>query len=118
MSFIGDKYIFFGDDAGRLHKVDVTGASAPGWPVQAAGAIRSSPVWVPGSAVGIAQNYVYFGCDDGYIYAFDADTGARRAGWPVATGGPVRADLVVDPDDRTLKVGSTDGKTYALSIGP
>ncbi|OGR38025.1 MAG: hypothetical protein A2X29_03300 [Elusimicrobia bacterium GWA2_64_40] len=118
VTFSGTKYIFFGDDDGRLHKVDATGASAPGWPLQAGGAIRSSPVWVPGSAVGIAQNYVYFGCDDGYVYAFDADTGTRRAGWPVATGGPVRADLVVDPDDRTIKVGSTDGKTYTLYIGP
>ncbi|MDD2806694.1 MAG: fibronectin type III domain-containing protein [Elusimicrobiales bacterium] len=118
VSFLGTKYVFFGDDGGRLHKVDVTGASAPGWPVQAGGMIRSSPVWVPGATVGIAQNYVYFGCDDGYIYAIDADTGARRPGWPVATGGPVRADLVVDPDDRTIKVGSTDGKTYTLYIGP
>ncbi len=118
VTFYGTKYIFFGDDAGRMHKVAATGVSAAGWPIQVGGAIRSSPVWVPGSAVGVAENYIYFGCDDGYIYAFDADTGARRGGWPVATGGPVRADPVIDPDSRALVVGSADGKTYTLNVGP
>jgi len=108
------KYVFFGDDAGRLHKVSAAdGTSAPGWPFQAGAAIKSSPVWVPG-----AVNYVYFGCDDGYIYALDADTGVRRTGWPVATGGPVRADIVIDPDNWRLVVGSGDGKTYVLEIAP
>ncbi|MFA7008369.1 MAG: fibronectin type III domain-containing protein [Elusimicrobiales bacterium] len=108
------KYVFFGDDAGRLHKVSAAdGASAPGWPFQAGAAIRSSPVWVPG-----AVSYVYFGCDDGYIYAINADTGVMRSGWPVATGGPVRADIVIDPDNGRLMVGSGDGKTYVLEITP
>jgi hypothetical protein len=112
------KYVFFGDDAGRLHKVDAaTGAGAPGWPFQAGGAIRSSPVWAPAS-LGGGQPYVYFGCDDGYIYAVNANTGALRSGWPVATGGPVRSDPVLDPDALTLIVSSNDGKTYTLYVGP
>ncbi|OGS08806.1 MAG: hypothetical protein A2270_02945 [Elusimicrobia bacterium RIFOXYA12_FULL_51_18] len=113
-------YIYFGDDAGRLHKVDKTyGTSAPGWPFQAGGAIRSSPVLVPDSYINQGgQDYVYFGCDDGYVYSVSAGDGVLRSKWPVATGGPVRADLVIDPDSGTLVVGSTDGKTYVLNLAP
>ena len=113
------KYAYFGDDAGRLHKVNAAnGTSAAGWPFQAGGAIKSSPVWVPGGSVGLAQDYVYFGCDDGYIYAVDANTGAPRSGWPVATGGPVRADIIIDTDNKRLVAVSGDGKTYVLNVGP
>lgn len=116
------KYVFFGDDGGRLRKVDAA-SGALVWTFQAGGAIRSSPVVVPGAWVGLAQDYLYFGCDDGYIYGVDANTGALRSGWPVATGGPVRADPVTDlsdadPGKRVLVVGSNDGKTYTLNIGP
>ncbi len=113
-------YIFFGDDAGRLHQVKKSdGTSAAGWPFQAGAAIRSSPVYVPDGSVPQGGNdYVYFGCDDGYIYAVDAITGVLRQGWPVATGGPVRADPVIDTDNSTLVIGSNDGKTYVLYIGP
>ena len=104
------KYVFFGDDEGRLRKVDATyGGSLPAaWTFQAGGAIRSSPIVVGG--------YVYFGCDDGYIYSISADTGLLRTGWPVATGGPVRADPVTDGN--RLVIGSNDGKTYVLDIAP
>ncbi|MBI4655605.1 MAG: PQQ-binding-like beta-propeller repeat protein [Elusimicrobia bacterium] len=112
------KYIFYGNDDGYLHKVSTYGVSAAGWPFQAGGAIRSSPVWVPHSAVDQGgPDYVYFGCDDGYIYAVNVNTKVLRTGWPVATGGPVKADPVIDPDNKTLVVGSTDGKTYVLYIG-
>ena len=119
MTFYGTKYIYFGDDLGRLHKVDAaTGAGEPGWPFQAGGAIRSSPVWLPDSAAFPqgGADYVYFGCDDGYIYAINAVTGAHRQGWPVATGGAVRTDIVADPDAGTIIAESGDGKTYVLKI--
>jgi outer membrane protein assembly factor BamB len=63
-------------------------------------------------------DYVYFGCDDGLIYAVNADTGQLRDGWPVATGGAVRAAPVVDAENRVLIIGSGDGKVYVLAIGP
>ena len=115
---VGSLYVFFGDDAGRLHKVSSEGVTASGWPFQAGGAIRSSPVMVPSWYLGNAVDYVYFGCDDGFIYALNANTGALRDGWPVATGGAVRADPVVDPDAKTLILPSGDGKTYVIYIGP
>lgn len=113
------KYMYFGNDAGRLYKVD----AASGTPVmtfQANGAIRSSPVAVPAAFSGLVagEDYVYFGCDDGYIYAVNTNTGQLRSGWPVATGGAVRSDPVADLDNLTLMVGSSDGKTYVLYIGP
>jgi len=115
----GTKYLFIGDDAGKLHKLDAaTGAEA--WAFQANGQIRSSPVLVPAAFVGLGaeEDYVYFGCDDGFIYAVNGNTGQLRDGWPVATGGSVRADPVVDIENLVLIIGSNDGKTYVLSIGP
>lgn len=119
-NFDGVRYAFFGDDAGRMHKVSTQTWSEPaGWPFHAGGPIRSSPVIVSsGSVAGVFANYVYFGCDDGYIYGVNIDTGQLRSGWPVATGGTVRADVVVDTVEKTLTVGSSDGRTYVLNIGP
>jgi hypothetical protein len=124
--FGGKKYVFFGDDAGRMHMVSTATWTEPaGWPFQAGGPIRSSPVVVPAGFIpGLpaGEDYVYFGCDDGYIYGVNVNTGVRRQGWPVATGGPVRADPATDIDSDTgkynLVVGSTDGRTYTLKIGP
>jgi|GEM_PF-1956207 len=108
--------IYFGDDAGKLHKVNAaTGLSAPGWPFQAGGRIRSSPVVVN---YGAGADYVYFGCDDGYIYAIKASDGSRRTGWPVYAGAPVNVDVIADPDNQTLIATSADGRVHVLYIGP
>jgi len=119
-TFGGVRYVFYGDDAGKVHKVStVTWSEPAGWPFQAGGAVRSSPVPVPAANIaGETNDYVYFGCDDSYIYAVNANTGVLRSSWPVATGGPVRADPMIDTDNRTLTVGSTDGRVYTLDIKP
>lgn len=120
-NFGGGKYVFFGDNAGRLHKVSTTtwlDDTGAGWPFQAGGAIRTLPVPMQAGWQGLpaGQDHVYFGCDDGYIYAVNIHTGQLRDGWPVATGGPVRGDLVFD--GLTLIVSSMDGRTYGIYIGP
>ncbi len=117
----GAKHLFFGADNGRLYKLNAaTGAFI--WAFQAGGAIRSSPVVVPHDFYGLGlpagEDYVYFGCDDGGIYAVNANTGQRREGWPVFTGGPVRGDVIMDPDTRTVSAGSNDGRLYTLYVGP
>jgi outer membrane protein assembly factor BamB len=115
----GGKFVFFGADNGKLYKVDAANGTLA-WAYQTGGAIKGMPVVVPGIYVGMSgQDYVYFGSDDGYIYALNAATGGIRGStWPVKTGGPVRAAPVIDIEHRTLVVGSGDGKTYTLSIGP
>jgi outer membrane protein assembly factor BamB len=117
----GTKYVFFGADNGRLYKLNAATGDLV-WSFQAGGAIRSSPVVVPSNFEGLGlaegEDYVYFGCDDGKIYAVNGNTGAIRTGWPVSTGGPVRADPVYDPDSKTISVGSNDGRLYTLYVGP
>jgi len=64
---------------------------------------------VIGSAV-VDAGTVYFGSNDGQIYALDAANGRRR--WNVATGGPVPATPAIAQG--TLYTPSYDGKFYAI----
>ena len=64
--------------------------------------IVSSPVF--------AEKVIYFGGDDGNIYAVDAESGVQL--WKYSTGGPVPATPAVV--DGTVYAGSYDGKFYAL----
>ena len=73
------------------------------WKFPTGDRIVSSPVWSDG--------VVYFGGDDGNIYAVAAETG--RQIWKQATGGPSPSTPAVI--DGTLYVVSYDGKLYALN---
>jgi len=66
--------------------------------------IVSSPVY--------ADDTIYFGGDDGNIYAVGTADGRQR--WKRATGGPVAATPAIVGD--TLYVASYDGRFYALDI--
>jgi outer membrane protein assembly factor BamB len=72
------------------------------WKFATGDRIVSSPV--------IEGKTIYFGGDDGNIYAVDAESG--RQVWKRTTGGPVSATPAVE--NGTLYVGSYDGKFYAL----
>jgi eukaryotic-like serine/threonine-protein kinase len=72
------------------------------WKFPTGDRIVSSPVWSDG--------VVYFGGDDGNIYAVATETG--RQIWKQATGGPSPSTPAVI--DGTLYVVSYDGKLYAL----
>jgi outer membrane protein assembly factor BamB len=58
----------------------------------------------------IAQNTVYLGSGDGYVYALDADSGALR--WKFRTGNVVHASPAIAND--TIYIGSWDSFFYAL----
>jgi outer membrane protein assembly factor BamB len=53
---------------------------------------------------------VYFGSDDGYLYALNAANGSLI--WNYSTGGPVKSSPAVV--DCVVYVGSNDGKVYAI----
>ncbi len=72
------------------------------WKFPTGDRIVSSPVF--------ADNVIYFGGDDGNVYAVDAVTG--RQIWKHRTGGPVPSTPAISGG--LVYVGSYDGKFYAL----
>ncbi len=72
------------------------------WKFPTGDRIVSSPVW--------SNGVIYFGGDDGNIYAVDAESGRQL--WKQATGGPVPSTPAVV--DGTIYAVSYDGKLYAL----
>jgi outer membrane protein assembly factor BamB len=72
------------------------------WTFPTGDRIVSSPVYQDGA--------IYFGGDDGNVYAVDAADGHQL--WKRTTGGPVAATPAISGE--TLYVGSYDGKFYAL----
>ena len=75
------------------------------WAFPTGNRVISSPVMQAGT--------LYFGSDDGNVYAVDAASGRQL--WKRATKGPVPATPAVAGD--TLYVGSYDGHFYALNAG-
>ncbi len=62
------------------------------------------------SSPAVADGKVFFGLNDGYIYALDAFNGTQV--WSYKTGGPVRSSPAIS--DGLLFVGSDDGYLYAI----
>src|SRR5262245_40319643 len=73
------------------------------WKFSTGERVVSSPVWSDG--------VIYFGGDDGNVYAVEATTG--RQIWKQATGGPVPSTPAVVGG--TVYAVSYDGKLYALA---
>lgn len=73
------------------------------WKFATGDRIVSSPVW--------QENVLYFGGDDGNVYAVDATNGHQI--WKRTTGGPVPSTPAVFGG--IVYVGSYDGKFYALN---
>ena len=73
------------------------------WKFPTGDRVISSPVF--------KDNVIYFGSDDGNVYAVDATTGHQI--WKRSTNGPVPATPAIA--DGTVYIGSYDGKFYALN---
>jgi len=73
------------------------------WKFQTGDRVISSPV--------CQEKVLYFGSDDGNIYAVDAEKGDQL--WKRATGGPAPSTPAVA--NETVYAGSYDGKFYALN---
>ncbi len=72
------------------------------WSFQTGGTLRS--------AISYAAGILYFGCDDGNVYALDAQTGEQK--WVCPVGGPVVSSPYIG--DGVLYIGCDDGKLYAI----
>src|SRR5512138_243505 len=86
--------VYSGDAPRQFHRVK--------WTFPTGDRIVSSPVHAAG--------VIYFGGDDGNVYAVSAADGRQL--WKRGTGGPVSATPAVA--DATVYFGSYDGKFYAL----
>jgi outer membrane protein assembly factor BamB len=74
------------------------------WTFTTGARVVSSPVWRDGT--------LFFGSDDGNVYAVDAATGRQR--WMARTDGPVPSTPALDGD--RLFALSYDGRLYALDV--
>ncbi len=97
--------MFRGDTAhtGAIHGAAPRQFHRVKWKFATGDRIVSSPVW--------DRNILYFGGDDGNVYAVEAETG--RQIWKHATNGPVPSTPTVS--EGTVYVTSYDGKLYALN---
>ncbi len=110
--------LFFGDDEGTLHALDLTQRQLR-WRFETAGRIRS--------AATVAGGSVLFASDDGFLYAVDRESGKER--WKLdlgsselerrlpASGPPYVYDYLHSSptvEDGTVYVGSADKKLYAV----
>ena len=86
--------VYAADGPRQFHRVK--------WKFPTGDRIVSSPVYSGGA--------IYFGGDDGNVYAVDATTGRQL--WKRKTGGPVPATPAIA--GQLVYVGSYDGKFYAL----
>ncbi len=87
--------VYRGEGPRQFHRIK--------WKFPTGDRVVSSPVW--------NDNVLYFGGDDGNVYAVDADTGRQL--WKHVTGGPVPSSPAIDGG--IVYVGSYDGKFYALN---
>lgn len=76
------------------------------WTFRASGHIRASPCLAPDGKV------LYFGADDGRVYALDAITGDEL--WAYDADAPVTDTPAISPDGGVLFVRTQDATLYAL----
>jgi len=99
--FAGKAYLGF--DGARMFAWDLRRGKQL-WTFDARDAIRSSPT------VSAEDGILYFGCNDGCLYALDADSGELK--WKFTTGGKIHSTPWAA--DGVVYVGSDDGYLYAL----
>ena len=102
------QWSMFRHDLSHSGATDSTGATPQGqvqWTFPTGGAVESSPAIVDG--------IVYFGSQDGKIYAVDAASGSEK--WEFQTESFVQSSPTVV--DGVLYVGSNDGRMLALDAG-
>ena len=111
--------IYVGSKDGRLYAVnhnermaDPLGTNFPRpgteWSFPTGAAVRSTPALDPNDGT------IYFGSNNGNVYALNPNGTPKGPPWPFSTSGAVRSSPVIDTDG-TIYVGSDDGRLYAIN---
>jgi outer membrane protein assembly factor BamB len=97
--------VFFGDDAGIVHALDLVSGKEQ-WTFKTQGGIEATPL--------VLEGVVFLGSSDATLYALDAATGALK--WKYETGDKIMggANYVKTPDGTRLLVGSYDMNLHCL----
>ena len=99
--------VFFGDDGGTVHAVDLASGKAQ-WTFKTEGAIEATPLVLDGT--------VFIGSSDANLYALDAATGAVK--WKYATGDKILggANHAKNPagEGNWILVGSYDSSLHCV----
>jgi outer membrane protein assembly factor BamB len=105
-------FVYAADRSGRVFKVQTDGRPDESFAFGPVGPISSSPA--------VAGDHLYFGSDDGNVYAVNKSTGSKSTGhadWTFPTGARVFSSPAVatNPGSPAIVViGSDDGNVYFL----
>jgi outer membrane protein assembly factor BamB len=105
-----DGTVHVGAQDGRIHAIDGADGTSV-WVFSTDGPVSGHPaIDDAGTTDDRSDDTVYFGSEDGNLYALGSD---GRLRWRFETEGPVRASPALG-SDRTVYIGSDDGRMYAL----
>ncbi|MDI6641422.1 MAG: lamin tail domain-containing protein, partial [Elusimicrobiota bacterium] len=100
-----NKYLYLATENGKIYKVDASSSNVV-WEYDVGVPVRSS--------IFPTTNYIYFGTDDGYLYAIHKDDRAMKSGFPIAVGGEMRSGIKYDTGSNRIYFGANDGKIYCI----
>lgn len=105
-----DGTVHVGSDDGAVYAVDGADGALV-WEFPTDGPVLSRPaIDDAGTVDDVSDDTIYFGSDDTFVYAVDAN-GVER--WRFKTEGEVRSSPAIGADG-TVYIGADDGKVYAL----
>jgi outer membrane protein assembly factor BamB len=105
-------FVYAADRSGRVFKVQADGRPDESFAFGPVGPISSSPA--------VAGDHLYFGSDDGNVYAVNKSTGSKSTGhadWTFPTGARVFSSPAVATSTGSpaiVVIGSDDGNVYFL----
>jgi len=109
------RLLLFGTANGKFYAVNTSNLSADigdtGWttnPVSVGGAVYSAPWFDAGTG------FVYFGSQDGKLYALSINNGHSKPNFPVDVGSPIDSWPLVE--NNIVYFGADDGKFYAVDV--
>ena len=115
-TFVSVIYTADGNDYGRVYAIGQEGFDSPIWQFPEPG-LNAVGVIFGGVAYSQTSNTVYFGSDDGMLYALDANTGESKAGTAGGVLFPAGAPIWGAPlvQGGVVYFGTMDGRLYGVS---